>query len=407
MKKKLVTLLCVVCLGIVSLAGCGKGADTQVKESPASVSETADGKDVGANTVNNSEGTKNDKAEPAVPHDYKSVLNGIYEYIHDFDFVEPVYGDDQYGMFENIYYGGRDKNVLTVIGYALKDLTGDGDPELLIISPDYDYDPEGSAGMNVLNIYGYVNDEPVVIKNGYSRDCLWILEDGTVYETTSQNAFCGGVCLFKLKSNSTDTEIIDFRFSYAFEEDNYTEKYYTNKEGSYDYEKSEQLDISEEEYWDYIAQMDSHIETIDITLFKDYEYTGENKYVIPDRTPVVTAGWADDAMPSIPDYVDPEIDIYSWQGTPVVFSTNTAVKDFTLWAIEIYDVDEEGNPKFYCGDILDMGTLTPEEDKLVIIDFPGDLPQYAVSYREADGTFKRFSVSISGYDGSLVLEELK
>lgn len=413
MKKKFLTLVCAVCLCVVSLAGCGNKASeegeaqktetsvekTTANESVASVSEKAE-------AGNASEQKEEKNEEPLVSHDYKNVLNEVYEYIHDFNFAEPAYDDNQYGLFENINYGAKERNAFEAVGYALKDLTGDGEPELLIIAPDYDYDPEGSAGSEVLNIYGYVNDEPALIMNGYARNSVVVLGDNTVLETASMSAFSTGIGVYKLVSGSTDKEIVEHIFSYAFEEDGYKEKYFTNNDESWDYEKAEPLDITEEDFWNKISEYENKTVVIDITLFKDYEYTGSKEYKVSDRKAEITGGWADDTMPSIPDYVDPAIDIYSWQGKPVVISTNTTVYDFTLWALELTDVDEEGNPVFYTADLMHMGDFTPEEDKLLLLEFMGDSPEFAVSYRESDGTFKRFIVQISGQDGSILLSEM-
>ena len=37
--------------------------------------------------------------------------------------------------------------------------------------------------------------------------------------------------------------------------------------------------------------------------------------------------------------------------------------------------------------------------------FPGDLPAYGISYVDAEGSLRRFAIAVSGYEGSLLLEE--
>ena len=37
--------------------------------------------------------------------------------------------------------------------------------------------------------------------------------------------------------------------------------------------------------------------------------------------------------------------------------------------------------------------------------FPGDLPAYGISYADAGGNLRRFAIEVSGYDGSVLLEE--
>lgn len=423
MKKKFITLVCAVCLTVVSLAGCGNSPSVEgntqtqtsvtVEDKAVDTTEPAE-KDNATEQVEDTpkvDPEAEPQAEPQAWLDfylemYAGVLNETYEYIRDFDFVEYDYNDDQYGIFENVNYGARDRNTLEAVGYTLMDITGDGQPELLIVAPDYEYDPEGTAGSEVLNIYGLNNSEPWLFKTGYGRDRLAILDDNTVLEIASMSSFSTGLGVYQYFTKPVGVEEIERIMSYAFEENNYEERYFRTKGDSWEYDETQELDMTEEDFWNMINEYESRERVMDITLFKDYKYTGSKQYPAYSKEAVVSGYWADDTMPAIADYVDPAIDIYSWQGKPVVFSTNTTVYDFTLWAVELYDVDDEGNPLFYSGDIIHMGKFTPEEDKLLLLEFIGDTPNFAVSYREADGTFKRFTVEVSGKDGSILLSEM-
>ena len=49
--------------------------------------------------------------------------------------------------------------------------------------------------------------------------------------------------------------------------------------------------------------------------------------------------------------------------------------------------------------------LNPDKGLLVNIYFVGDLPEYAISYVDQDGTTKKFIITVSGEDGSILMDE--
>lgn len=49
--------------------------------------------------------------------------------------------------------------------------------------------------------------------------------------------------------------------------------------------------------------------------------------------------------------------------------------------------------------------MTPDTPVAVQLIFPGDLPAYGISYVDAGGNLRRFAIEVSGYDGSVLLEE--
>ncbi|MBQ4535158.1 MAG: hypothetical protein IJA18_08150, partial [Ruminococcus sp.] len=81
------------------------------------------------------------------------------------------------------------------------------------------------------------------------------------------------------------------------------------------------------------------------------------------------------------------------------------LQDFKLLSLFMEDVSDDGKVSYSVSDIYSYGTLTFDAPLLVELTFYGDTPSYGVSYTDETGETKRFSISMSGYDGSLELLE--
>ena len=57
------------------------------------------------------------------------------------------------------------------------------------------------------------------------------------------------------------------------------------------------------------------------------------------------------------------------------------------------------------GDVYTLAKLTPEKPLVITASFPGDLSAYGISYTDADGNRHNCMLSISGRNGSLVMQE--
>ena len=96
----------------------------------------------------------------------------------------------------------------------------------------------------------------------------------------------------------------------------------------------------------------------------------------------------------------------------ILFTTDTRVTDFTLLDLFAEDFTETGAVIFSATPVeLDgersslPSVMTPDTPVAVQLIFPGDLPAYGISYVDAEGSLRRFAIAVSGYDGSLLLEE--
>lgn len=92
--------------------------------------------------------------------------------------------------------------------------------------------------------------------------------------------------------------------------------------------------------------------------------------------------------------------------TKVVFSTDSAVKDFKFLSIMMEGWDEEASrPVFAVEELHHQAELTPDRPLVVTLVFIGDIPNNGISWVDEEGVTRRFSVGLSGYDGSIEMGE--
>lgn len=89
----------------------------------------------------------------------------------------------------------------------------------------------------------------------------------------------------------------------------------------------------------------------------------------------------------------------------VLFTAVNPVKDFRLLAIQLQDVDKDGNAIFSTEDVHQQDMLTPGHPLVAYLDFFGDIPNNGIAFVDEKGNTRYFAVSISGEDGSLQLIE--
>ena len=89
----------------------------------------------------------------------------------------------------------------------------------------------------------------------------------------------------------------------------------------------------------------------------------------------------------------------------MVFSVESPVKDFKVLALSATDIDANGKVIYAVDERYVQDKLTPERPLVVETVFFGSIPNNGISYVGGDGALKRFTVEISGKDGSLLLRE--
>ena len=90
----------------------------------------------------------------------------------------------------------------------------------------------------------------------------------------------------------------------------------------------------------------------------------------------------------------------------MAFTTDQKITDVQILSLMMQDFDEDtGKPVFDVTTVETVDTLTPAQTLVVTTVFYGDLPNNGIAYTDADGSTHRFSVEMSGEDGTLLLTE--
>ena len=91
--------------------------------------------------------------------------------------------------------------------------------------------------------------------------------------------------------------------------------------------------------------------------------------------------------------------------TKILFRAEGVVTDFRLLSLFVNDVDDNGRMTFDTESLYELPTLEENKPLEVTLTFYGDLPSYGISYKDASGATKNFTLTLSGEDGSVILSE--
>lgn len=91
--------------------------------------------------------------------------------------------------------------------------------------------------------------------------------------------------------------------------------------------------------------------------------------------------------------------------TKIMFIAEGLITDFSFDSLLVTDVDDNGNMTFDSQSLYTLDELKEDKPLEVTLTFYGDTPAYAISYKDATGETKNFTVTLSGEDGSVILTE--
>lgn len=89
----------------------------------------------------------------------------------------------------------------------------------------------------------------------------------------------------------------------------------------------------------------------------------------------------------------------------VLLQADYPVKDLKVLSLEIQDVSQDGKITFREREAFTLPVLFPSRPLLLKVAFEGSIPTRGISYVDADGVTRRFTLSLSGEDGSCLLTE--
>lgn len=155
-------------------------------------------------------------------------------------------------------------DALSQIGYQIKDLSGDGVPELIVAAMPLEGDADSIS--NILALYTVKNDEVKLVAEGWARNGWFLLNDGSLYNSGSNGAAYAIFADYDLSEDGTELVARDYYFTYEKTEGNYDDiGFYHNTTGMYDKNVSELLDMSEDAFWGLMENYQSRIENPNLT----------------------------------------------------------------------------------------------------------------------------------------------
>ena len=288
--------------------------------------------------------------------------------------------DGEMGLLEACYGG-------TGVGYAVEDLTGDGVPELVLGSLEDD---------TLYAVYTGNQGEPVLMLEGYCRHPCRYLGRGRFFCSGSASAFNSILSAYVLSKDGLELICEDFYFTDESAGDGMDVAFFHNTTGVMDPAVSDQLDI---DYDQFFTIEDSWMEQVQAIALTPFAVTYPTVTAIG---PQVRAMWADGEWNGDYDWIDLST------GEPVstiLFVADSTVTDFQISSLFLESVDDYGNMNFSVTPLYTQDTLTPDWALVVDLTFYGDLPSYGISYVDANRQLWRFTITISGYDGSILLTE--
>ena len=155
---------------------------------------------------------------------------------------------------------------LSLIGYMFADINDDGSEELLIGPVDDD----NHSISGICEIYTMVDEKTILVKEGWLRNRVYLLEDNTIYNEWDDGAAHWGINTYTLNPETGDLKNIDCYFYQDVNMDG-TDAWFHNTMGSSDYSESTKLDWAYEEGLEFFHEYRTEIKNLDFTSFADYK----------------------------------------------------------------------------------------------------------------------------------------
>ena len=333
---------------------------------------------------------------------YKPVLDGFFKLascgydLSSEDFDDSVLPQGNMAILEGNGWGSSD-NMLWNAGYTLRDLSGDGIPELVIGSvTDEAY--EGYRTM-IYALYTCADGQPQFVLEGAYRNAYYLMDDGAIFNQGSASAATSISAIYEFSESGQELLCRDYWFTYE-KDGNYNDiRCWHNTVGEMNTDVSEELDMTFDEFWTMEEKLLEQAVVLDLTSFG--EYGGVEKPIYAEN-PTLQAVYGSDYTGEYDSYSAEEGEY----AVDVVFLTDGTVRDFKVLALTVTDVSEDGNVSFAFDDLYYYGELKQEKGLAVKMSLPETIPFYGISYTDGTGNTRIFSVNLSGFDGSVYLAEI-
>ncbi len=394
--KNYFSCLLLFVISAVLLAGCGirfekapnlSGPDNTAAASTVGTAPSADA------TAQDAQGEFLIPAVTDYRACYSNVLDSFYDIItstaENYDIVPGGIGAWEASAWQ------ESEQALASTGYLIRDINHDGIPELMVgdiphLTEDVTPYTGGSA---IYALYTLKDREPVCILEGWARNRLYLLEDGMILNEGSGGAAYSILATYTLPSNAAEAVCKDYYFTHETDETFSEIAVYHNTIPAWVVSVSEKLDMTAEDLWNLEAELAAHAISLPFTPFAEYP--------LADTGSLVARFAASDT--DLSHFTRIVLDDGSSR-CDLLLSAYGSVQDFTVLSIKFV---ETADGFAYSGkELYRYGTLSSDTPVILSLTFFGDMPSYAISYKDSTGQTHYYSISLSGKDGSLQLTEI-
>ena len=287
------------------------------------------------------------------------------------------------------------KPATKLAGFNCHDYSGDGIPELIIAS--FPLDEEWSVHTEIKTIYTMTGEEEYHLAvEGWGRNRQYLLNTGEFYNEGSSGATESCFGTYKLSSDGTEVVWNDFYFS-TYNGISGNVEYYHNTTGIWDVAASEKQDMTEDQFWDLQKSYQDRI--VDLELYPIQSMQG----ICGAMGGCLVYAMLEEDCPYDTANLK-EYDI-STDDSPlvIVLEAYDDVYDLALCDIE-WGEDRGGEQDFTLNPIKKIGDLPYGKAVKVIASFPGDMSALYYTFTDTFGNIHAYCVTMSGYDGSLVID---
>ena len=325
---------------------------------------------------------------------YHDTLNAIYNRISGWGEESDALAGGFVGIAEFIG-GDTGDAALKKIGYTIMDINGDAVPEL-IVTGITKRGPKQCFADDLCLIYTYSDKKSVEVISGWARNGYTLMDDGHLYYHGSNGAMYSMYGDFELEAGATGLVCRNFIFTSDEGNTNYDIEYYQNDSGFADVTTSTKITNGEfGKIWDSYIMKSRRIE---VTPFSDFPVD-----IFSSVSEDIAVYNSTDGYEEYYKFAASE----SEYKVSFMVAANKTITDFKLYSLTWKDSAEtiftyELSEK----PLYELEKLTSDKPLMLTVEFPGDMPAYAITFKDQNGTEKIYSLEQSGMDGSILLVDL-
>ena len=249
MNRKTIALILSI-LMMISLAACGPKSDDGAAEKPAaspsaSPSAAPSAAPIASPSTAPGAAPSEEPEQTDYRDDYYALLEGICELVEKQDDTAELQ-EGELGIYEAALAMGGE--AINKMGFLMTDLNNDDVVELLV--GVFDKDVSAYTKNEIYAAYTHDGEKPVLLFEGRNRNAYSLLDGGTFFYYGSSGAV---YTMFGEYALSAEGELVckDYYFTYEKDADFTEIGFYHNTDGAWDPKVSEELDVSEDEFWAY------------------------------------------------------------------------------------------------------------------------------------------------------------